>query len=108
MLTIFFHTQEFNQYLPADDTQIQKLPVISDTSVQIPVINVQLPDMSKVVSNNNEVPATRDEEILTADLWESVNIDWTQDLWMDDASANKSTKAVVTTEVRKKDHPCRT
>ena len=105
---VCFHTQEFNQYLPVEDIQIQKLPVISDTSVQIPVINVQLPDMSNVVSTNNEVPATRDEENLTADLWESVNVDWTQDLWMDDASANKSTKAVVETEVRKKNYPCRT
>ena len=80
----------------------------SDTSVQIPVINVQLPDMSNVVSTNNEVPATRYEEILTVDLWESVNVDWTQDLWMDDASANESPKADVETEVRKRNPPCRT
>ena len=82
--------------------------MISDVSVQIPVINVQLPDMSNVVSTNNEMPATRDEEILTANLWEPVNADWTQDLWMDDASANESTEAVAETEVRKKNDPCRT
>ncbi len=78
------------------------MPVTSVPTASVPITSAPTPTLNVLAHTPNmeepttsiHVPANSDS-VLTASLWESINVDWREDLiWVDDASNTQHTQMV--------------